>query len=178
VASTLAATGVQSRLAPIPNPPAWVHPGQAAAVHAADGSTLGWVATLHPRFVAEHGVHADAFAAHLDLHAIDAARDDQPRFTAFSEFPPVVEDIALVLSDDVAGGEVLRAARDAGGELLESVEVFDRYVGAPIEDGHHSLALRLVFRSPERTLTDADTAEVRASIVAALGEQFGAQLRG
>jgi phenylalanyl-tRNA synthetase beta chain len=178
VASTLAATGVQPRLAAIPNPPTWVHPGQAAAVHAADGSTLGWVATLHPRFVAERGVHADAFAAHLDLHAIDAARNDQPRFAPFSEYPPVVEDIALVLSDDVAGGDVLRAARDAGGELLESVEVFDRYVGAPIDAGHHSLALRLVFRSPERTLVDADTAAVRSRIVEVLGAQFGAQLRG
>jgi phenylalanyl-tRNA synthetase beta chain len=155
-----------------------VHPGQAAEVRAAGGGVLGWVATLHPRFAAEHGVEQDAIAAHLDLQAIDDARELQPRFTPFSEFPPVVEDIALVLADTVAGGPVQRVARDAGGELLEAVEVFDRYVGAPIPDGHHSLALRLTFRAPDRTLTDEETAAVRGRIVEALVAAFGAELRG
>jgi phenylalanyl-tRNA synthetase beta chain len=117
-------------------------------------------------------------AAHLDLHAIDAARELVHRFTAFSEFPPVVEDIALVLADEVADGAVVRAAREAGGELLERVEVFDRYVGAPIADRHHSLALRLTFRAPDRTLTDEETAQVRGAIVAQLEQAFEAELRG
>ena len=72
----------------------------------------------------------------------------------------------------------MRVAREAGGELLESVGVFDRYVGAPIEAGHHSLALRLVFRAPDRTLTDEETAEVRGQVVAALADRFDAVLRG
>jgi phenylalanyl-tRNA synthetase beta chain len=72
----------------------------------------------------------------------------------------------------------MRAARAAGGELLEAVEVFDRYVGAPIDDGHHSLALRLTFRAADRTLTDAETATVRGVIVDALTRDFGAALRG
>ncbi|MCW2925837.1 MAG: Phenylalanyl-tRNA synthetase beta chain [Thermoleophilia bacterium] len=178
VHSLLAATGVEAQLEPIPNAPDWVHPGQAATVRAVGGGVLGWVATLHPRYAAGLGVEADAVAAHLDLHAIDAARTLVPRFAPFSEFPPIVEDIALVLSDGVAGGEVLRAARAAGGALLESVEVFDRYVGAPIPDGHHSLALRLVFRAADRTLTDAETAEVRGEVVEQLVGEFGAELRG
>ncbi len=178
VTSILAATGVDAKFRTIPNPPAWVHPGQVAEVRTADGSVLGWVGALHPRFAAEAGVEADAFAAHLDLHAIEAARTRQPRFAAYSEFPPVVEDIAVVLDDSVAGGEVVLAAQAAGGELLERVEVFDRYVGAPIADGRHSLALRLTFRALDRTLTDDETASVRATIVDALGAQFGAELRG
>jgi phenylalanyl-tRNA synthetase beta chain len=178
VASLLAATGIEARFGKLPNPPSWVHPGQVADVRSADGAVLGWVGALHPRFAAEAGVETDVFAAHLDLHAIDAARTLQPRFAAYSEFPPVVEDIALVLDDDVAGGDVVLAARAAGGELLEQVAVFDRYVGEPIAEGRHSLALRLTFRAPDRTLTDEETAAVRGTIVDALVERFGAELRG
>lgn len=178
VTSILAATGIEARFSRIPNPPTWVHPGQVADVRSSDGAVLGWIGALHPRFAAEAGVETDVFAAHLDLHAIDAARTLQPRFTAYSEFPPVVEDIALVLDDDVAGGEVVAAAREAGGELLEHVAVFDRYVGAPIADGRHSLALRLTFRAPDRTLTDEETATVRGKIVDALAARFRAELRG
>jgi phenylalanyl-tRNA synthetase beta chain len=178
VHSLLAAAGVEAQLAALPNPPAWLHPGQAAEVRAAGGGVLGWVGAVHPRFAAEQSVDQDAVAAHLDLHAIDVARELTHRFTPFSEFPPVVEDIALVLADSVAGGDVVRAACEAGGELLESVSVFDRYVGAPIAEGHHSLALRLVCRAPDRTLTDEETAEVRGTIVEALTSRFAAELRG
>ncbi len=178
VASVLAATGIEATFSTLGNLPGWVHPGQVAEVRSASGAVLGWVGALHPRFAAAAGVETDVFAAHLDLHAIDAARTLQPRFTAYSEFPPVVEDIALVLDDSVAGGEVVRATRDAGGDLLESVAVFDRYVGEPIPAGRHSLALRLTFRAPDRTLTDEETAAVRGTIVDALRERFGAELRG
>jgi phenylalanyl-tRNA synthetase beta chain len=178
VHAVLAATGIEPELSAITNPPAWVHPGQAAEVRAVGGNVLGWVATLHPRYAAEHGVDQVAIAAHLDLHAIDAARELRPRFSAFSEFPPVREDIALVLADSVAGGLVRQAALAAGGELLERVDVFDRYVGAPIPDGHHSLALRLTFRALDRTLTDEETATVRGRIVESLVATFGAELRG
>lgn len=177
VRSVLAAAGVEPRLVAIPNPPPWMHPGQAAAVHGPDGVVLGWVAALHPRATAEHDVDAACIAAHLDLHALDAMRQARPTFTPYSEFPPVVEDIALVLADGVPGGDVLEAAREAGGELLESVDVFDRYVGDPIPAGRHSLALRLVFRAPDRTLTDADVVGVRERVVAVLGDRFGAELR-
>lgn len=178
VHSILAATGLQVELSRLPNPPHWLHPGQAAEVRAVDGRVVGWIGTVHPRFAAGHGVEQDAVAAHLDLHAIDAAREMRPRFTSFSEFPPVVEDIALVLADDVPAAAVLRAARAAGGELLERVEVFDRYVGAPVPEGHHSLALRLTWRAVDRTLTDQETAEVRGRVVAALTSEFDGELRG
>ncbi len=175
VASLLAATGIEARFSTFGNAPAWVHPGQIAEVRSASGAVLGWVGALHPRHAAQAGVDSDVFAAHLDLHAIDAARTLQPRFAAYSEFPPVVEDIALVLDDTVAGGDVVEAARDAGGELLEQVTVFDRYVGEPIAAGRHSLALRLTFRAPDRTLTDEETAAVRGTIVDALVQRFGAE---
>ena len=66
---------------------------------------------------------------------------------------------------------------EAGGELLRSATVFDVYEGEQVPEGKRSLALRLEFQAPDRTLTDAEVAEVRAGIVAAL-ESIGAELRG
>ena len=69
------------------------------------------------------------------------------------------------------------AAREAGGAELRDAQVFDIYVGDQIAAGEKSVAIHLTFRSPERTLTDDDVAELRERIVAALAEQFGATLR-
>jgi phenylalanyl-tRNA synthetase beta chain len=77
----------------------------------------------------------------------------------------------------VLDGDVVRTAGAAGGELLERVDVFDRYVGDPIPAGHHSLALRLTFRAADRTLTDAEVAEVRGAIAGALAADHAAELR-
>lgn len=172
------AVGVELEAAPMPNPPEWLHPGRVAELRTSTGEVLGWVASVHPRFAREHGLEQDVHAAQLDLAALDAARIDTPRHVGFSEFPPVLEDIAVVLDDAVPAGAVLRTARTAGGELLEGIRVFDKYTGTPIEPGHHSLALQLTFRAPDRTLTATESAEVRGRIVAALASTHGAVLRG
>lgn len=174
-----AAVGVDIETTPLPNPPTWMHPGRVAELRAtATGAVVGWVGSVHPTFAREAGVDADVHALQIDLASLDAARPGTPRFRVFSEFPPVMEDIAVVLRDDVHAGAVVRAAKAAGGDLVERVGIFDRYVGAPVPDGHYSLALQLTYRAPDRTLTAAETAEVRATVVAALEQQFDAQLRG
>jgi phenylalanyl-tRNA synthetase beta chain len=171
------AVGVTVVTAPLPNPPAWLHPGRAAELRTAGGGVIGWIGSLHPRFAREAGVEQDVHAFQIDLAALDAARPATPKFAAYSEFPPVLEDIAVVLADTVNAGDVLRAVRTAGGELVERAQVFDRYVGANIPEGHHSLAIQLTYRAPDRTLTAAETAEIRANVVAALEHEFDAKLR-
>ena len=83
-------------------------------------------------------------------------------------YPPLRQDLAVVLPDEVSAAQVLAAVREAGGELLDDVRVFDVYSGAQVGEGRRSLALALAFRAAERTLTDEDVAPVRERIVAAL----------
>ena len=99
------------------------------------------------------------------------------RYADYTSFPEVRQDLAVVVPQTVAAAEVVAAVRAAGGPLLAAVEVFDVYRGAQIGDDEVSLALRLAFRSPERTLTDDEVAERRAAIEAALAEQVGGRIR-
>ena len=84
----------------------------------------------------------------------------------------------MIVAEDVAADDVLSAVRDAGGELLHGVRVFDVYRGEQVGEGRKSLALALTFRAPDRTLTDEDVAPVRDKVVAALRQALGGELRG
>jgi phenylalanyl-tRNA synthetase beta chain len=88
----------------------------------------------------------------------------------------VIEDIAVVVDDEVLAAQVQEAVAEGGGELLERVTLFDEYRGAQIGEGKKSLALRLAFRAPDRTLTDEEVAERRAAIEREL-EELGGRLR-
>ena len=92
------------------------------------------------------------------------------------QFPAVLEDIAVVVAAEVSAAEVTAAVREGGGDLLARAEVFDVYEGEQVGEGNRSLALRLEFRAPDRTLTDEEVAERRPAIEAALDE-IGGKLR-
>jgi phenylalanyl-tRNA synthetase beta chain len=145
----------------------FLHPGKAAR------TAEGWLGELHPALL--DGAWG---AFELDLDALAEAAPQVVSFSPVSPYPEVRQDLAFVVDDDVAAAEVLAAIREAAGELLHELEVFDEYRDAEkLGEGKRSLAFRLAFGSPERTLTDDDVAPVRASIVDALATRFGAVLR-
>jgi phenylalanyl-tRNA synthetase beta chain len=169
-----AAVGAEATYAPAQRP--FLHPARAAAV-SVDGIEIGWVGELHPRLAREAGL-TGAAAFEIDAGPLLAAAEHgEEMYVDFTTFPAVGEDIAVVADRDRSAEEIRAVVTRAGGELLRSVEVFDVYEGEQVPDGKRSLALRLEFASPERTLTDEDVAERRAAIVADL-EALGATLRG
>ncbi len=154
----------------------FLHPGRAAAV-VVDGSPVGWIGELHPAIAAEWELSGAVAAFEIDLDAVIEAVPGPVRYADYTSFPAVRQDLAVVVPQAVAAAEVVAAVRAAGGPLLAAVEVFDVYRGAQIGDDEVSLALRLAFRSPERTLTDDEVAERRAAIEAALAEHVGGRIR-
>jgi phenylalanyl-tRNA synthetase beta chain len=92
-------------------------------------------------------------------------------------YPPVRQDVAVSVPDDVPGG-TRRCRTEAAGPELREVRVFDVYRGEQVGEGRKSVALSLVFQAADRTLSDEDAARLRALIVEALAERFGAELRG
>ena len=154
----------------------FLHPGRAASVSVA-GQPLGWVGEVHPLVCRDWELERAVAAFELDLHALAEAVDPVPAYRDLISYPAVRQDIAVVVADDVPAARVLALVRDSAGALLSSVEVFDVYRGEQIGSDHVSLALRLEFRAPDRTLTDDEVAVVRERITDALASEVGGMLR-
>jgi phenylalanyl-tRNA synthetase beta chain len=137
---------------------------------------LGFVGEVHPLVASAWDLERAAVFA-VDLGAVAVASPEVVSFRSFPSVPALRQDLAVTLPDSVAVAEVIDRVRDAGGEMLEAVSLFDVYTGGQVGDGRRSLALALSFQAKERTLTDEDVMPARERIVAALGE-LGGELRG
>ena len=158
------------------SPQPFLHPQRAATVRIA-GAEAGWLGELHPSVAAAWDLEGVA-GFELDLGALAPAARAVARYEDLTSFPAIRQDLAVVVPGDVPAARVLEVIRRAGGALLRDAAVFDVYRGAQVGEGRASLAVRLEFRAPDRTLTDEEVAERRAKIVAALADQVGGELRG
>src|SRR4051812_823443 len=166
VEALLGSVGLAIEVEPGERP--FLHPGRTATVLAADGRELGWIGELHPSVARAWDLDGTVAAFELDAGLIaELAPGPQP-YRDVTSFPAVIQDIAVVVGEDVPAAEVERVVRAGAGELLDRVELFDVYRGEQVGAERKSLALRLEFRSPERTLTDEDVAAARAAIEEAL----------
>jgi phenylalanyl-tRNA synthetase beta chain len=151
------------------------HPGRCAAV-VMDGRQLGYLGELHPSVTTGAGIEGRVVAFEIDLEPLLAAARP-PRARPLPRFPSVERDLAVVVEDTVAAGAVLAAIKESGGDLLENVRAFDEYRGSQVAEGHKSIAFTLTFRSPERTLTDAEVDRVMAEIRLGLEKKHHARFR-
>ncbi len=170
--------GVPVRLEPLRQP--YLHPGRAARILlGTDGVAAGEIGELHPVTAERFELEGRVAVLELDLDVLTAQVPTRFTYRPVPEQPPVLQDIAVVVGDDVPSADLVATALAAGAPLLTEASVFDVYrderrLGA----GRVSLAIRLVFQDPERTLTEDEASAVRELVVAALRERFGAELRG
>jgi phenylalanyl-tRNA synthetase beta chain len=143
----------------------FLHPGKAAR------TAEGWLGEVHPEVL--EGVWG-AFELDFDL-LVDLAAAD-PQYEDVITYPPVKQDLAFSLPEEVAAGDVVESSLAEVSELWK-MEPFDVYRGEQVGPGRKSVAFRVEFRSPERTLTDDEAAGLRQKIVDVLRERFGAELR-
>jgi phenylalanyl-tRNA synthetase beta chain len=149
----------------------FLHPGRAAAV----GD--GFVGELHPLVAEAFGLEGGVAVFELGLDGLRGRPPEQVLYRDVISFPPLRQDIAVVVDEGVPAGRVVEVVRAAAGPELATVEVFDVYRGPQVGQGRKSLALHLVFQAADRTLTDAEADAVRAQVVAALAGQVGGELR-
>ncbi|MFY9264001.1 MAG: phenylalanine--tRNA ligase subunit beta [Solirubrobacterales bacterium] len=153
----------------------FVNPGRAAAIAVA-GEALGWLGELHPQ-VAKQFDLGQTVVAELDLGVLAAGLAPPVTYHQISSFPPAREDIAIVVDRGLPAEDVLKAVRSGAGNLLSDARVFDFYEGAQVGDGKKSLAIRLTYSAPDRTLTDEEVSSARSSITEQLSA-IGGSLRG
>jgi phenylalanyl-tRNA synthetase beta chain len=140
-----------------------------------DGDTVGHAGELHPAVVEALGLPPRTCAMELDLDALPLT-DHRPA-PLVSPYPPVLQDVALVVDAGVPAAELIATLRRGAGELLEDVRLFDVYTGDQIGPGKRSLAFALRFRAPDRTLTVAEATAARDAAVAAATATHNATLR-
>ena len=169
------ALGTTSHTKPVDLP--FLAPGRAAEV-VVDGRPVGWLGEIHPRLAAAHVLPQPSVAFELDAGPlVEGSIRGRESYHDLTTYPAVLEDLAVVIDDSTPASTVLEAVESAGGELLASARVFDVYEGPQVGEGKRSLALRLEFRAPDRTLTDAEVAAPRGTIIEALAG-IGGELRG
>ena len=153
------------------------HPGRCARVTLADGTDVGHAGELHPKVVQRLGLPERTVGAELDLDVLTTAAESTVRARTLATYPMAQSDVALVVDAQVPAAAVQEALRSGGGELLESVQLFDVYAGDQVGEGRRSLAYRLTFRSPERTMTTEEVSGLRDAAVEAAAAAHGAVQR-
>ena len=157
------------------------HPGKCARM-LADGQQIGVLGEIHP-LVREHYdlpvTHAQMplLAAEIDLDALLPLIPIRHDTHSVPEYPPVLEDLAVVVDDGLPAEKVVDVIRAAGSKIVANVRLFDVYRGEQIGAGKKSLAYSITYQAPDKTLTDKDVAGIRSRILRRLEQELGAKLR-
>jgi len=152
------------------------HPGRAAEL-VIDGTVIGYAGELLPKLVEAWDLPTRTCALEMDLDLLIAAAPSVIEAQPVASYPATFQDVALVVEDTVVAGEVEQTLRNAAGNLLEHIGLFDVYTGSGIADGKKSLAFNLRFRAADRTLTADEASEARLAAIAAAEAAHGAVLR-
>jgi len=140
----------------------------------ADGIAVGSVR----RLVVDAPVWASpVFGIEVDLEAVEAGAVATRPYVPVPAMPAMQVDLALLVPESVPSSSVAAAIRDAAGDMLESLVIFDEFRGTGIPDGHRSLAWALTFRHPERTLRDKEIQGRTAKILSVLENKLGIRQR-
>ena len=154
----------------------FLHPGRAARI-VVGGHPVGWLGEIHPSVAAEWDLDGIVAGFEFDLDAVP--EPTTALFEDVTSYPEVREDLAVIVANTITAAQVREVVRRAGAPLLAGAEVFDVYRDAArLGEGNVSLALRLTYRAPDRTLTDAEVAAQREQIVEALARQLQGRIRG
>jgi phenylalanyl-tRNA synthetase beta chain len=150
----------------------FLHPGRSGRIVVA-GQPAGWIGEVHPLVCREWDIDGAA-VFEVDLAPLVAASAyGREQYEDVITHPAVRQDLAVTIPEDVPYARVAETVTRGAGALLSSLRLFDVYRGEQVGEGRKSLALRLEFRAPDRTLTDEEVAERRREITEALAEIEG-----
>jgi phenylalanyl-tRNA synthetase beta chain len=153
-----------------------LHPGKAAEIKI-NGQVVGVFGELHPLIKEQYELgDSPVLVAEFDLETL---RNINPTYgiTPVSEFPPVYEDIAIIVDESVLAESVEALIKQTGGRSVSNVKLFDVYRDEKIGAGKKSLAYNLTYQAEDKTMTDADAAAIRNKIIKRLEYEIGAKLR-
>lgn len=156
------------------------HPGKCAKVLSGERQ-IGTLGELHPQVRGQYdwpvSFRAPILAADLDLDSLLALIPRLHQTEAVPTLPPVLEDLALVVGEEIPAARVAELIQQTGGKVVSEVRLFDVYRDEKIGAGKKSLAYSLTYQAVNKTFSDKDVAGIRARIIRRLEQELGAELR-
>jgi len=156
--------------------PRYIRPDSYIVFKAGD-NILGCLGRIDKGVLKNFGIKQDVFFFDLDLDLISGLRPEPKSFKKLPKFPSVNWDIAFVVPDTVASGELLKAIDNAKEKLVESAQIFDIYRGDGVDEGCKSVAISLTYRSTKQTLDDKTVNKVHQRLIKMLEDKFQGKLR-
>jgi phenylalanyl-tRNA synthetase beta chain len=140
-----------------------------------EGSEIGWIGELHPRWQQKYDLPEAPVAFELDTAALTEAQ--MPQYREISKFPPVIRDRSMEFDERVPVSSILDELTRNRPALVQDIRLFDFYRGKGVDSGKKSLAFRVVMQDTAKTLTDAEADAAMAQLTELLSARFGAKLR-
>ncbi|MDT8421207.1 MAG: phenylalanine--tRNA ligase subunit beta [Desulfuromonadales bacterium] len=154
----------------------YLHPGKSCAVMK-DGVLLGTIGEIHPQVLATFDIDEPVFLLDFSLAELVGAAGGHPGFQPLSRYPDVSRDSALLIDETVPASAVMEIVAKTRVKYVEDTVLFDIYQGAGIPPGKKSLAIRVRYRSTEKTLTEEEVSKAHGKLVMALCQQLEAEIR-
>ncbi|SHG06316.1 phenylalanyl-tRNA synthetase beta subunit [Desulfacinum infernum DSM 9756] len=156
--------------------PPYCDPSMGAAIHVAD-TLVGSVGRVHPDVQEAFDLKRDTYYLELDFETLYRLKRPHPGFSPLPKFPSVTRDMALIVADDLPVAAPLDYIRSLREPLVEQVDLFDLYRGKQLGEGRKSVGYRIVYRAPDRNLTDEEVNALHERITEKVLAAFDAQLR-
>lgn len=152
-----------------------LHPNKSADIYL--GRTkIGVLGHSHPLVQTKYDID-ECVLAELDIKAIFSEKPAKVKFVPINKYPSVKYDLSLLVKEKVSAEDIINTVKKAAGNLLSSVEIFDIYKGKGIAEGYKSVAISVIYRSNEKTLTDKDITPVHSKVLDNLSRNLDASLR-
>jgi phenylalanyl-tRNA synthetase beta chain len=153
-----------------------LRPGRSGSLRV-DGRDVGVLGELNADLVDALELRGRVAVAELRIDAVAPELPRVPRFRTPPRMPAVIQDLAVVVDASARGDHAYAVIREAGGPLLESVELYDEFRGEHLGAGRKGWTFRMTYRAADRTLTGAEAQQFHDAIALALRQRMGAEVR-
>ncbi len=153
------------------------HPGKCARIMVGE-KQIGVFGEIHPLVHERYDFSPNpVLAADINMDLLTSLVPDRYDIQPVSAYPPVLEDLAFIVDEEIPADRVADMIKQGGGRLVTNISLFDVYRSEQIGKGMKSLAYSLTYQSSDKTLTDNDITLIRQRIIGRLDQELGARLR-